>query len=180
MQVAVWQTNLERAQGVPTDAMAKETKKLTHPTHSLLKGALAGLIGGVIATAAKTAAESIYPPRTHGEPEPTDVAVDKAGGSQLAPTGKKVASEGLHWGFGALAGAAYGVMAEMYPQVTARNGITFGMTLMAFAHEGALPALGLGAEPKNQQPREQRSEMVTHVVYGVVAETVRKLVRKTL
>ena len=54
------------------------------------------------------------------------------------------------------------------------------MTLMAFTHEGALPALGLSSEPKDQEPREQRSEMVTHVVYGVVAETVRKVVRKVL
>ena len=160
--------------------MAKEPKTLPHPTHSLLKGAVAGLVGGLIATAAKTAAEQMYPPRTHGEPEPPDVMVDKASDGRLTTTQKKVASEGIHWGFGALAGAAYGVMAELYPQVTAKNGVTFGMTLMAFAHEGALPALGLSAEPKDQNPREQRSEMVTHVVYGVVAETVRKVVRKAL
>lgn len=160
--------------------MAKEPKTLPHPTHSLLKGAVAGLIGGIVATAVKTAAESVYPPRTHGEPEPTDVAAVKLGAPIVPSTEKKVASEGLHWGFGALAGAAYGVMAEFYPQITARNGVTFGMTLMAFTHEGALPALGLSAEVKNQQPREQRSEMVTHVLYGVVAETVRKIVRKTI
>lgn len=160
--------------------MAKEAHQLPHPTHSLIKGAVAGLVGGLIATGAKTVAERIYPPRTHGEPEPPDVAVEKLGGDRLPSTNKKVETEALHWGFGALAGAAYGVIAEVYPQVTAKNGITFGMTLMAFAHEGALPALGLSAEPKDQQPREQRSEMVTHVVYGIVAETVRKIVRKAL
>ncbi len=160
--------------------MAKELKAPPHPTHSLLKGAIAGMVGGVLATAAKTAAEQLYPPRTHGEAEPPDVMVDKAGAGKLTTTQKKVVSEGVHWGFGALAGAAYGMMAELYPQVTAKNGVTFGMTLMAFAHEGALPALGLSAEPKDQNPREQRSEMVTHVVYGVVAETVRKIVRKAL
>jgi len=160
--------------------MAKQTKPLPHPTHNLLKGAIAGLIGGVLATAAKTAAESLYPPRTHGEPEPPDVAATKLGATIVPSTQKKIASEGLHWGFGALAGAAYGVMAEFYPQITARNGVTFGMTLMAFTHEGALPALGLSAEPKDQQPREQRSEMVTHVIYGVVTETVRKVVRKAI
>lgn len=160
--------------------MAKQPTTLPHPTHSLLKGAVAGLIGGVLATAAKSAAERVYPPRTHGEPEPTDVAAEKLGAPLVPSTEKKVASEGLHWGFGALAGAAYGIIAEFYPQITARNGVTFGMTLMAFTHEGALPALGLAAEPKNQQPREQRSEMVTHVIYGVVAETARKIIRKSL
>ena len=160
--------------------MAKETHQLTHPTHSLIKGAVAGLVGGLVATGAKTLAESIYPPRVHGERNPTEVAVEKLGADSKQTTAKKAEAEGVHWAFGALAGAAYGVVAEVYPQVTARNGITFGMTLMAFAHEGALPALGLSAEPKDQKPREQRSEMVTHVVYGVVAETVRKLVRKAI
>lgn len=160
--------------------MAKEPKTLPHPTHNLLKGAVAGLIGGIVATAVKTAAEKVYPPRTHHEPEPTSVAVQKLGASSAPSPQNKVASESLHWGFGALAGAAYGVVAEVYPQITAKNGVTFGMTLMAFTHEGTLPALGLSAEPKDQQPREQRSEMVTHVIYGVVAETVRKLVRRTL
>ena len=160
--------------------MPKQPKPLPLPAHSLMKGAIAGLVGGVLATAAKTAAEQIFPPRTHGEREPTDIAVEKAGAKQLPSTEKKIAAEGIHWGFGALAGAAYGMMAELYPQVTAKNGITFGMTLMAFTHEGALPALGLSAEPKDQNPREQRSEMATHVVYGVVTETVRKLVRKAL
>lgn len=160
--------------------MAKEAHTLTHPTHSLLKGAVAGLIGGLVATGAKTLAESIYPPRTHGEREPTDIAVEKLGGDRKQTLSKTIETEGVHWTFGALAGAAYGVVAEVYPQVTAKNGISFGMTLMAFAHEGALPALGLSAQPKDQQPREQRSEMVTHVVYGIVAETVRKLVRKSI
>lgn len=169
-----------RSGGVPSVDMAKEAHQLTHPTHSLIKGAVAGLIGGLVATGAKTLAESIYPPRTHGEREPTDIAVEKLGGDKRPTTSKKVETEAVHWGFGALAGAAYGVIAEVYPAVTAKNGINFGMTLMAFAHEGALPALGLSSEPKDQQPREQRSEMVTHVVYGLVAETVRKIVRKAI
>ena len=151
-----------------------------NPTHNLVKGAVAGLIGGLIATAAKSAAERVYPPRTHGEPEPPDVLARKLGAGTLPTKEKKIASESIHWGFGALAGAAYGVAAELYPQVTAKNGITFGLALMGMAHEGALPALGLGASPENQQPREQRSEMVTHVVYGVVAEIVRKIVRKAI
>ena len=161
--------------------MAKPVKPLgPNPTHHLLKGAIAGLIGGIVATAAKTAAEKLYPPRTHGEPEPPDVMAGKLGRGELSTTSKEIASESIHWGFGALAGAAYGVMAELYPAVTTKNGVTFGMTLMAFTHEGALPALGLTATPKDQEPREQRSEMMTHVVYGVVAETVRKVVRKAI
>ena len=160
--------------------MANLLKAPSSTTNHLIKGAIAGLIGGLVATAAKTAAEKLYPPRTHGEPEPTDVAARKLGAGILPSTEKTVVSESIHWTFGALTGAAYGVIAELYPDVTAKNGVTFGMALMAFTHEGALPALGLSAPHAEQQPREQRSEMVTHVVYGVVAETVRKIVRKTI
>jgi putative membrane protein len=52
--------------------------------------------------------------------------------------------------------------------------------LMALTHEGALPALGLSADPADQSNREKASEMATHVVFGIVAETVRKQVRKVL
>ncbi len=160
--------------------MAKTVKSLPNPTHSLLKGALAGLVGGLAATAAKSAAEKLYPPRTHGEPEPPAVLAEKAGMSKSETPQKKAVEEGVHWGFGALAGAAYGAVAELYPQVTAKQGTTFGLALMTVTHEGALPALGLAATPDKQNSRERRSEMATHVVYGIVCETVRKLVRKAL
>lgn len=166
--------------GVPLHAMTKTVRTLPRPTQNLLKGALAGLIGGLIATAAKTAAEKFYPPRTHGEPEPPAVMAEKMGEPKLETTEKKVVEETIHWGFGALAGAAYGVMAELYPQVTAKGGATFGLALMTVTHEGALPALGLSALPQQQEGRERRSEMATHVVYGVVCETVRSVVRKAL
>ena len=160
--------------------MAKTVTPLPRPTENLLKGAVAGLIGGLIATAAKTAAERMYPPRTHGEPEPPAVMAEKLGASETETTKKKAVQEGIHWTFGALAGAAYGVMAELYPQVTAKGGATFGLALMTVTHEGALPALGLAATPEKQEGRERRSEMATHVVYGIVCETVRNLVRKAL
>ncbi len=149
-------------------------------TKNLLKGALAGLVGGLIATAAKSAAEKLYPPRTHGEPEPPAVLAEKLGQPRRETAEKKAVEEGIHWTFGALAGAAYGVMAELYPAVTSKNGATFGIALMSVTHEGALPALGLSASPEEQEPREKRSEMATHVVYGIVCETVRGVVRKAL
>ena len=160
--------------------MAKIAKQLPRPTQNLMKGAIAGLVGGLIATAAKSAAERLYPPRTHGEPEPPAVLAEKFGQPKVETAEKKAVEESIHWGFGALAGAAYGVMAELYPQVTAKGGATFGLALMTVTHEGALPALGLAATPDKQEGRERRSETATHLVYGVVCETVRSLVRKAL
>jgi len=147
---------------------------------SLAKGLIAGLIGGLVATAVKTLAEKVYPPRTHGEPEPLTVLVEKLAGHELVGTEKTVAVETIQWGFGALTGAAYGALAEYYPQATAKDGAGFGMALTSLTHGTALPALGLSAEPEDQTTRERTSEMITHVVYGVVTETVRRFVRKML
>ena len=158
-----------------------ETHNPTESTNQrILKGLLAGLIGGLVATAAKSLAERFYPPRTHGEPEPPDVLAEKLAGLSLHGAEKEIASETIHWGFGALTGAAYGVLAEFYPAATAKEGATFGLTLMTLTHESALPALGLAAEPEDQTMREKTSEASSHILYGVVTERVRGMIRKML
>ncbi len=147
---------------------------------SVVKGLIAGMIAGAVATAAKTAVERIYPPRVEGEPEPPAVLAEKLAGHELAATDKFIATETIHWVFGVTAGAAYGALAEYYPVATGREGVNFGMTLMALTHESTLPAFGLSAQASGQSQREKTSELASHIVYGVVAETVRRLVRKML
>jgi putative membrane protein len=159
-----------------------ETHELKETTYgrSLAKGLLAGLIGGLVATAAKTLAERIYPPRTHGEPEPPDVLAEKLAGHELAGKQREVAVEAIHWGFGALAGAAYGGVVEYFPAATEKDGAAFGMALSSLTHGTVLPAMGLSAEPEEQTVRERTSEMASHMVFGVVTETVRRVVRRML
>ena len=159
-----------------------ETHELKETTYrqSLAKGLLAGLIGGLVATAAKSLAEKIFPPRTHGEPEPPEVLAEKIAGHELAVTEKAAAAESIHWGFGALAGAAYGAVVEYYPAATAKDGATFGMALSSLTHGTVLPAMGLSPAPEEQTMRERTSEMASHVLFGVVTETVRRVVRRRL
>jgi putative membrane protein len=157
-----------------------ETEVAVVKDKSLAKGLIAGLIGGLVGTLAKTLAERMFPPRTHGEPEPTEVAAERVAGHSLDTDAKAVASEGIHWGFGATVGAAYGALAEYYPAATAKEGASFGMALEALTHETALPALGLAAEPEDETLRERASEVTSHVVYGVTTEFVRHFVRKIL
>ena len=152
----------------------------TKDTSSLVKGLVAGIVGGLVATAAKSVAEKFYPPRVHGEPEPPEVTAERIAGHPLDEDTKAVASETIHWVFGAAAGGFYGVLAELYPQVTAKSGATFGLTLMSLTHEGALPALGLSEPHEDHSFREHTSEATTHIVYGVVTEKVRVLVREML
>jgi putative membrane protein len=151
---------------------------------SLVKGLVAGLIGGLVATAVKSVAERIYPPRVHGEPEPPEVLAEKVSekvaGHPLDESSKTVAGEAIHWGFGAAAGAFYGVLAEFYPAATAKEGASFGLALMTLTHESALPAMGLSAPPEEQTTREHTSEATTHLIWGVAAERVRSMVRPML
>jgi putative membrane protein len=156
-----------------------ELKETSH-TRSLAKGLLAGLIGGLVATAAKGLVGRIYPPRTHGEPEPAEALAERAAGHELVGPQKEVATEAINWGFGALTGAAYGALVEYYPAATTKDGAGFGMALSSLTQGTMLPAMGLAEEPEEQTTRERTSEMATHVVYGVVTETVRRVVRKML
>jgi putative membrane protein len=154
---------------------------MSHPeARSLTKGIIAGLVAGLAATAAKTLVEKVYPPRTHGEPEPAEILAERVNGHELAPAKKQAAGENLRWAFGATTGAAYGALAEFYPAASSRDGINFGMTLMALTHESAIPAMGLGATLPDQTTREKTSEFASHIVFGLVAETTRRLVRKML
>jgi putative membrane protein len=159
-----------------------EAHELNETTYgrSLAKGLIAGLIGGLVATAAKTLAEKIYPPRVHGELEPSEELAERIAGHELMEPQKEAAVESIHWGFGALTGAAYGALVEYYPSATAKDGAGFGMALSSLTHGTMLPAMGLVAEPEQQTARERKSEMATHVVYGVVTEMVRRVVRKML
>jgi putative membrane protein len=146
-------------------------------TPSLWKGLVAGLAAGVAATAAKTLAEKFYPPRIHGEPEPPELLTEHIAGHPLDHATEIVAAEGIHWGFGAAAGAFYGALAEFYPAATSKEGANFGLVLMALTHQGILPAMGLSASAEQQSEREQTSEAATHLIFGVVAERVRRIVR---
>jgi putative membrane protein len=147
---------------------------------SLWKGLMAGLVAGAVATAAKSVAEKLYPPRTHGEPNPPEELAEKVAGHHLSHDTKAVAGEAIHWGFGVGTGAAYGMLAEYYPAATSKEGASFGLVLMSLTHETALPAMGLSAEPEEQTSREHTSEAASHILYGVVAEKVRQFVRGLL
>jgi len=132
---------------------------MPHPeARSLTKGIIAGVVAGLAAAAAKTIVEKVYPPSAQQE----------------------IAPEPPHWAFGAAAGAAYGALAEYYPAASSRDGVNFGMTLMALTHESGVPALGLPPAPADQTTREKTSEIASSIIFGLVAETTRRFVRKML
>jgi putative membrane protein len=147
---------------------------------SLWKGFIAGAIGGLVGSAAKAAGEAVYPPRTQGQIPPPAVLVNRISDRPLTEAEEEVSVRAIHWGFGALVGGVYGALAEYQPAVTSRFGASFGLTLCGITHASALPLLGLTESPENQPAREHASEVVTHAIYGVTTEVVRRAARKVL
>jgi putative membrane protein len=151
---------------------------MTRRERSLAKGALAGLIGGLAGAGAKALAEQMLPPRVKGQTPPSVVLAEQVAGHPLPPSQQQLAMQTIHWGFGAAAGAIYGALVEVEPSLAAWRGAAFGLTLNRLTHESVLPRMGLSA-PKDAQPTQERiSEWVTHVVYGIFTDSVRRVVRR--
>lgn len=150
------------------------------PSRSLVKGFLAGVVGGLAGAGVKIVAEMVFPPRVEGQTPPPVVLAEQMAGHDLPESQKQAAFHGIHWVFGALAGGAYGALVEYEPSLAAWHGAAFGITLNRITHEALLPTLGLSA-PTGQQPTQQRiSEWVTHAAYGVSTDLVRRAVRRRL
>jgi putative membrane protein len=101
-------------------------------------------------------------------------------GHRLPDSDRRLALQGIHWIFGALAGAVYGALVEIEPSFAAWRGAAFGLTLNRLTHESLLPKFGLAAPPDRQPTQERISEWVTHATYGVTTDTVRRAVRRAL
>ena len=147
---------------------------------SILKGALAGLVGGIVGSGAKAVAEKLYPPRVAGETPSSIVLAEQVAGHPLFNGQKQVALQGIHWTFGAIAGAVYGAAVELEPKAGAWRGAAVGLALNKLNHESLLPKMGLTEPTVRQNTQERQSEWVTHAVYGITTDLVRRIVRKGL
>ncbi len=154
---------------------AKKTRE-----RSILKGALAGLVGGIAGSGAKALAEKICRPRTAGQMSPPVVLAEQVAGHPLSEGQRRVAELGIHWTLGALAGAVYGAAVEIEPRAGVWRGAGFGLALKKLAHRALLPKMVQADPTVRLQTQEGQSEWVTHAVYGVVTEVVRRVIRRGL
>lgn len=125
-------------------------------------------------------AEQVFPPRVEGQTPPPVILAEQVAGRPLPEDDRQLAMQGIHWIFGALAGGVYGALVEFEPTLAAWHGAAFGITLNRLTHEMILPRLGLAASPRRQPTQERISEWVTHAVYGVATDAVRRSVRRAL
>jgi putative membrane protein len=152
----------------------------TKSSPSLTKGVLAGMAGGLAGASAKILAEYFFPPRAEGQTPPPVILAEQVTQRSLDDRERDLTLQAIHFVFGALAGALYGALVEYEPSLGAWRGAAFGITLNRITHETLLPKMGLTAPPGEQPTQERISEWVTHAVYGVATDTVRRVVRRAL
>jgi putative membrane protein len=155
-------------------------------TADVTRGALLGLVGGLLAAAAMSLAHLLVsnvapkaePPAAPKEEDST-VKVASAAmrlvGASLAEDQKPLASSIVHYGFGASVGVFYGAVAEIVPRVTVGAGLPFGVAVWFGAHVVVVPALGLAEPPTRRPVRNEAEEFGLHLLYGLTTELVRRL-----
>ena len=175
---------------------------------SAWKGIAAGVVAGLVATAAMTGFQGLWSEASKAMSDGEDevehsgqggqkeqqradqdesstvkvaqIVADKVLGRTLDEPGKKFGGEVVHFAFGAVTGAEYGALAEYIPIATAGAGMPFGASVWLTADEIALPALGLSKPPTAYPPSLHLYAFSAHLVYGFTLEAVRKLVRRML
>jgi putative membrane protein len=154
-----------------------------------MRGALVGLVAGLLAAGAMSLAyrgveKALPKPAASAAQQPEDATVKVASailglaGRTLTEEQKPMAGTFVHYAFGASVGAIYGALAEFAPRVTAGLGLPFGLAVWLGAHVVTVPALGLAEPPTRQPLGKEGVELGLHLVYGVITELVRRLLRR--
>lgn len=166
--------------------------------HATMKALLIGAIAGTAATAAMTlvqnAATRLWRPmsrtdspsdhkQTHQSTEPATVqAADAISRTvmrrNIADRHRDLAGQVMHYAFGAGVGAAYGVVAQRWPQVTTGRGAAFGTVVMLAADDIAVPLAGFSQAPTKTPLSTHVYALAAHLVYGMTAEQVRRTLHR--
>lgn len=146
---------------------------------------LAGTVGGCAATAPMTAVMRAIrrrlPPHERDPLPPAQVTVNAAEvvgvAHQLSRRQKQNAFLAAHYGFGAAAGAVYGLLAPHLPGPGALNGVAYGLTVWASSYLGVLPAAGLYKPPDRESAARHGMTAAAHVVWGGVLGALTNLLQ---
>ena len=167
-----------------------------------MKGALAGAVGGLAGTLAMNYFQRLWTLAADGTPPHSAAGKQDARDWQERDEGRNsneiaaqavathtidrplttdelaVAAPIVHFSFGATIGAMYG--ASLATTGARGSGTQLGIATWAAADEVAMPALGLSG-PTTRRPLELHLQSFTsHLVFGVVTETVRRALMMTL
>jgi hypothetical protein len=107
----------------------------------------------------------------------TTIVAERIAGKPLSPKQRMAGGKTVHYCYGAAMGALYGAGVEYVPAVKSQNGLLYGLALWLGGVQVALPAFGLAAPPHKYSAGEQLFSVVSHAVFGVVAEATRNQIR---
>jgi putative membrane protein len=145
----------------------------------LLVGAAAGLAGAALMGRSHTLVAKLVPKSSSSGEDATERVANavarKFTGRKLGRSRKKMGGQIVHLAFGAGMGALYGLLADAFPAITAGGGTALGTGLYVGAHGITVPLLGLAPSPIRNGPAQESPEFAAHLVYGLVTETVRKV-----
>jgi putative membrane protein len=101
-------------------------------------------------------------------------------GESVSESRETVVSMGVHVATGAFGGAVYGAAAELNERVTRGKGSAFGTAFWAASRNVGLPGLGLAPPVTQSTFKDEAKGLSMHLLYGVVAESVREPVRRVM
>lgn len=164
-------------------------------TSDVVKGAFAGLVGGIVGTFAmggfqaflSALSEEKKKSKKEKSEEDEPATVKAAEGiaeavfdHKLTKREKEPAGEAMHYAMGATSGLIYGIASEIAPMTTVGLGIPFGAAVWLVADDVVVPALGL-AKPATEYPLSTHAyALSSHLVYGLTTDLVRRAVRDLL
>jgi len=173
---------------------------MTRNEDSIVKDALAGLIGGLIASAVmsvviETGVEAMEKSLPHEEVErrtvkspegqsPTaktaSAVAERVAGKRLTRRQAESMDPVVHYAFGGLVGALYGVLSKRVPAVGAGRGLGYGTAVWLGADVGALPALGLSRAPNEYPASTHAFGLGAHWIYGATLDAFTAIARNLL
>ncbi len=160
--------------------------------NDVVKGAVAGLVGGIVATVIMGGFQAFLNALAEEEKkskkkkeEPANVkAAEEISKTvfnhRLKKSEKEPAGEAIHYAMGAMSGLIYGGAAEIVPISTVGAGLPFGAAVWLVADDIVVPALGL-SKPVTEFPLSTHAyALSSHLVYGLTTDIVRRVVRDLL
>lgn len=178
-----------------------------HSKPNVWKGALAGVVAGLVASWAMNRFQDVWVSFSAGsdsrkddkssdressnletnqsEEETQDDATVKAASAisenlfkhKLTADEKKIAGPAVHYATGAAGGLVYGVAAELAPEITEGVGLPYGAAFWLVVDEGLVPLLGFAKGPTEYPLSAHAYALASHLIFGATAEGVRRLLR---
>ena len=154
----------------------READRRTGVAEAAMRGAIAGVAGGMVLKAAWSLEERLLPPGRRVESPTTDVVERQAEAHavQLSRAQAEAAAGAGYVGSMALWGAVYGVVqTRLHPPMLAHGLLLGGLVYAAnFSHFGALRRMGVLPSPPESLSGESIPRIAAHAAFGLTTAAV--------